>query len=1107
MLKLIHGVAGSGKTTACFLYAKKVRENVIFIVPEGCTLAMEQKVAREFGAGLFDATVGAKKAEGSAVLAEKSTVNGGNYDGNPTENSGDVNKNAGVQSSVDVLSFQRLAAQVFARYGPLFPDNMTSGIQHMLMQKTLIDIQKRLQLLGSAAELQDFAEIMSGLFAEFERYMITPSELAKQAELQENSVLKLKLQDIARIYEGYIKEIEKRDICTSRNLDLLCERIGAVEMFSNTHFIFDSFTSFTPQEYAVIERILEVAPGVTIALTCGDLSEKSGGVFLESRQTAERLYRMAAEAGVPVEPDLRLTDNKKHAENAEMKALEYAARSGFAKARAHASKPRNVNVFCADNPYGEVDFCAKKILKLCRENGYRQSDIAIIANDATLYADLIRHIFPRYGIDIFVDDARSALKSVFIQGVLAFLDIWVQNFSSASVIKYLKCGAARLPNEDINFLENYVIASGLNSQQWKMEREITYIPSGFSEGDLLRVREILKTRMTPILNFDSKFEGRKTAGQIIDAISGYLLEINAKEYAEEDKDDTQGYEVLEDVLAQMRSVFGADLLTFKKFFAILKTGIGGYKLTQLPQTAKQAHFCAISRYKAHAPKCLFILGAQEGSFPAKHVTEGILTDNDRVSLETKGVSLAMTAANRQICEQQTVYSCLTSPRERLFLFHSAHDFEGEHLAPSPVISQIKRVFPKLVVEDNIFEKGGSLAEMEGADASFNRVVTQFAKGNLSGVFRSAWQWYEENRVERVRMAHAAFAYTNEPKKSAFPAIKLLYNQQLVTSVSRVESFASCQFAYFMRYGLRALPRKTSEITAPESGNIMHTVIERFCRKNLLNEDFSTITGEAADVDIAQITAKVLEEQCSENIRQNPRFEGFSAKIILTLQLAIRNILDFYKNSDFKPLEFELSFGEGGQLPPLKIALKSGEWVQLRGRVDRADIHRTPDASYISVVDYKSSDKNIDFADVSHGVQVQLPAYIHSLCTALAERERTPVIPAGMLYYNANLTPFADELAADVDVWLEIQKKLRMRGVTLENAGISKKFICGGVTAAAEIKKICDTALAQISAQLEKISVGEIALNPYKNGKKAACDYCPYKAACQFDAAKNKYNLA
>ena len=71
-------------------------------------------------------------------------------------------------------------------------------------------------------------------------------------------------------------------------------------------------------------------------------------------------------------------------------------------------------------------------------------------------------------------------------------------------------------------------------------------------------------------------------------------------------------------------------------------------------------------------------------------------------------------------------------------------------------------------------------------------------------------------------------YTNQVSKVEEEKIKKLYQNSLL-SVSRVEKYAQCPFAYFIQYGLKAKERKEYSFTAPDLGNFIHNILENFSK--------------------------------------------------------------------------------------------------------------------------------------------------------------------------------------------------------------------------------------------------------------------------------------
>jgi len=585
---------------------------------------------------------------------------------------------------------------------------------------------------------------------------------------------------------------------------------------------------------------------------------------------------------------------------------------------------------------------------------------------------------------------------------------------------------ADIDKDDLDLLENYVLAAGVNASQWMDESKIKFVPRGWDEKMVNDARDIVGEQMG--IFRELKLSGRKKVRDIANVVREFLA------------DTDNG--IIDEVLGQIEDIFGEDYITFEKFVSIFKAGLATCELTALPKTKGQAHFCGIDRYKGHNPKALFILGCNDGEFPKRHIAEGIISDSEREILGKQGIVLADTARVKQIYEQQTVYFCTHSASEKLYLSYSVSGFDGKDLAASPVISQ----YPSANLRNNIY-----------------------------GIVP---------KKERI--------YPNLPSSSISEVVKKLYENKNSTSVSQVERFSGCPYSYFMRYGIDAKKRQTNAIGVPDAGTIIHICIEKFCKT--MPNGFEIIP---------QLVEETIEQIFSENIREKPRFKAIKEKIIATLEVTLRAIMEFYKDSPFEPFGFEM------ELPELEIKLKNGRIMKLIGHADRVDIARTADGNYINLVDYKTYSESIDYIDMAAGVQIQLPIYIKAICDSLARKENVAYFPANMLYFYVNNPKSEVE-----ENWDEILKEMRMRGLILQQVDApetpSKYAVFSNTSKASleRIRKVCEDASLKMQKQLNRLIDGEISLMPYKHGeKKCACEFCDYKAICRFDVRKegNNYN--
>ena len=77
------------------------------------------------------------------------------------------------------------------------------------------------------------------------------------------------------------------------------------------------------------------------------------------------------------------------------------------------------------------------------------------------------------------------------------------------------------------------------------------------------------------------------------------------------------------------------------------------------------------------------------------------------------------------------------------------------------------------------------------------------------------------------------------------AVDRLYGRRVAMSASRMDKYKSCHFSYFMRYGLKAEPRKPAGFTAPEYGTFVHYILEQVLQDGMFSREASPELEEAA----------------------------------------------------------------------------------------------------------------------------------------------------------------------------------------------------------------------------------------------------------------------
>ena len=304
---------------------------------------------------------------------------------------------------------------------------------------------------------------------------------------------------------------------------------------------------------------------------------------------------------------------------------------------------------------------------------------------------------------------------------------------------------------------------------------------------------------------------------------------------------------------------------------------------------------------------------------------------------------------------------------------------------------------------------------------------------------------------------------------------------------------------------------------------MHDVIDNFF--GIIEErniNLKEITDEELEKIVAEIVSEKLKLDRNYIFTTTSKYKVLSNRLQKVVTMSVKYIVQSLKQSEFEVFGHELEFGGDGQYKPITVITEDGKKVEITGKIDRVDIMKNSDGTYVRIIDYKSSVKNIDLNQVASGLQLQLLTYLNETCKV------EDFIPAGVLYFNlTNPTIGTDKNLTDEEVEEKIRQEFKMKGLILADVNIIKKMDTNienepkgiskiipatikkdgeisdrGTSAVTKeqfvyLQKYMEKIIKQIS---EEILQGNIEVKPYYNAstKKTPCEYCKYKSICRFD---------
>ena len=427
----------------------------------------------------------------------------------------------------------------------------------------------------------------------------------------------------------------------------------------------------------------------------------------------------------------------------------------------------------------------------------------------------------------------------------------------------------------------------------------------------------------------------------------------------------------------------------------------------------------ITRNDRHTARYLFLLGTNDHVLPDPGQSGGILNEDDRDELAVRGVELAPSGMDRMSVELQNLYAALAQPTEGLTVSWPVTDVSGAELRPAFVVERLRTLFPGIPTEREGVEKAYRLT----APIPALEAAGQAPEGALR-----RWLRQDDAFARQLEVMDRAAGQTRGALSRA--AVRALYGRRITMSASRLERLRSCHFAYFMEYGLRARPRTPAAFDAPQIGTFLHFLLENVTREVKVLGGFGAVEDKTLHDLVGKYIQLYVERELPDLPNKSARFRYLFARLRRTAYAVVEQVAEELRHSDFVPVAFELSFGDGKDLPAVVVYEPDGE-LRVGGKVDRVDGWVKDGKLYLRVVDYKSGRKAFDLSAVKLGLDIQMLLYLFALQREGKAHFGMEVEPAGVLYLPARDDILSAERSiSPEDLQKERERQLRRSGLLL-----------------------------------------------------------------------------
>ena len=1051
---------------------------------------------------------------------------------------------AGGMMNIDAIGMNRLAYRVFDELGISTGQVLEDFGKSMLIKKILCEQQDTLQVYGSYYDKLGFVDEMKSMMSEIFQYNIkqdTIDEIMEQ--IPEDSVVAGKMQDIRHIYEEFEAFAGERYIVAEQLVELLTRHVGQSKLVCGSSLYFDGFTGFTPVQLELVEKLMTCADDLTFSFTLDDRDQKYEHIkdyelFYLTKTTIKKLTEAAAAAGVEIESPVVLpgTINYRLGENRELFFLE---RNLFRSPYQKWKQPlERIHLTATGDAQDEIVFVASTIRRLVREKGYRYKDIAIVAGDLEQASHIYERVMDEYEIPVFID-ANACLKAnpcaETIRSVLAVL---ADDFSYDSVFRFLKAGMTDLSFEDIELLENYALKRGVRGySRWNRA-----VSENYEKTSPVNVEEIRQAFMKMFGDIRKVFADKKAVTKdYVEALYDFLLQIHMYEKLEARKNELyeenrinegdaygQIFEKTVRLFDKIEELLGDTKMSVKEFYEIVDTGLSDIEVGVVPPTVDRVLIGDITRSRLNHIKVLFFTSVNDGIVPKAPKKGRILSDRDRDILSDCGLELAPSDKQNSYIEQFYIYTILTKPSDHLYISYHKLSASLESMRPSYLLGRISSIFASLQAE----EYDAAFCMPDTVNRSLRRILRTEEDDSEDAESRILTRILTEKGFARELTAiYKGRTYRNVAEQLPPETIALLYGRYLHASVSKLELYARCGFAYFLKYGLRLKEREMYQVDVRNVGVILHSVMEGLFKqvRDTRNNDWENFPEDERMLMVTELVNRAAEESAGDFFEDNARNAYMLQMIERMAQTSAGMLQKHIRLGSMKPGMLEKTFDSAkDEVGSYLFELPNQIQMSINGKIDRVDVEEEDGTVYIKVIDYKSSTRKLSLEEVLNGEQLQLVTY-----SAIAYEIEKMIYPdkniqiAGLLYYSFD-DPVIEIESSEIDtdteqpefsdqekLDAERMEKMKLQGFVNESPAVIQKMdhtcnqslpvkldkngdIKKSENVADQIRTIMELTRENIEELGSQIAEGKIAIEPYKNKSNTGCDYCEFKNICHFD---------
>ena len=567
------------------------------------------------------------------------------------------------------------------------------------------------------------------------------------------------------------------------------------------------------------------------------------------------------------------------------------------------------------------------------------------------------------------------------------------------------------------------------------------------------------------------------------------------------------------------------LISTDDFAALLLAGMSELEYAAAPPVPDQIVVGSLEHTRLPQTKIIFAVGLTESSVPSIQPDNGFFSDWERQMLKKTGAGAGLAEDRRTSIfkAQLTIFMSLLSATEHLYLSDAAAAGNGRTERPADLYYQISRMFAHNAVK-NLSQWWQAHEQVTYPEPTLVSFIKQCHDGGKNPNFSAVYQSLKTSSLGAAvgRLTRPAY----RPAEQIAPALAArLYSERRRMSISRLESYNACPFRHFLSYGVKVREIVPYQAERVDMGIFLHKVLEAFFRlSRKQKKQVFELTAEEYDQILSAAAAEALQSD-RRNIFGGSARNGFLAERLTELaDRAVKTVQKQMQRGELSFYQEEIHF-RPEDWAALRFFTEDGAEFFLEGVIDRMDISREDNVVYFSVLDYKTSEHDLDYTAIYYGLQLQLLLYLEAGREYLQTRQELAAVPVGAAYFHLKDPLFAQSEIEGRPAEEDFLKAMRLRGVfaaesltrldrgaaegqpVVMNVRLKKDgspYAGNMVLAADELEQLQTFAHRRAETAAGRIWQGDAAIRPYYYKKETPCTYCRYAGICKFDRQERPY---